>query len=350
MEEKDDFVNFGYGMKWGRLFGGGGVIILTDQDHEEPLDIDALANTEYLEFRDVDMWELYNLHSSTDEQERNLEVQDLDPDDDYFLYYGQKIHKSRLIIFKGRRAPSIIRPRLRGWGLSVVETFVRSINQYLKANNLSFEILDEMKIDVFKIKGLNATLAGKNVDKIKQRVRIANMEKNYNNALTMDAEDDYQQKQISFSGLADTMREIRMQVAADLRMPLTKIFGISASGFNSGADDIENYNSMIEAEIRPKAKRGLVKLVQLRCMQKFGFIPDDLKIKFKPLKTLSAEQEENVKDKKFNRAFMAVQSGEITSQEFREICNKDNLLEIELQKNIELPKKEEPEIIEEEEV
>ena len=31
----------------------------------------------------------------------------------------------------------------------------------------------------------------------------------------------------------------------NLKMPITKLFGISAAGFSSGEDDIENYNSMI---------------------------------------------------------------------------------------------------------
>ena len=49
---------------------------------------------------------------------------------------------------KGLTAPSFLRPRLRGWGFSVVEKLVRSINQYIKATDLGFEVLDEFKLDV----------------------------------------------------------------------------------------------------------------------------------------------------------------------------------------------------------
>ena len=294
-----DLAKFGEAMKWNRLFGGGALIIITGQDWLTPLDITKIAEGEEVSFKAVDMWELYSDRQNIDETSK-LE---LTPDQNgFYTYYSQKIHKSRVMILKGLSAPSFVRPRLRGWGLSVVESVVRSINQYLKAADLSFEVLDEFKLDIFKIKNLSNTLLAPNgTEKIRQRVSLANSQKNYQNALTMDAEDDYMQKQLSFSGLSEVMAGIRMQVACDLRMPLTKIFGISAAGFSSGEDDIENYNAMVESEVREKAHFDLLKIAEIRCQQLFGFVPDDLSGEFKPLRVLSSEQEENVKTLKFNR-------------------------------------------------
>jgi phage-related protein (TIGR01555 family) len=232
---------------------------------------------------------------------------------------------------KGMVAPSFIRPRLRGWGFSVVESLVRSINQYLKSNDLAFEVLDEFKIDVYKIRGLVGTLLSSDgTQQIQQRIALANAQKNFQSAITMDAEDDYIQKQLSFSGLAEIMREIRMQIASDLRMPLTKIFGISAAGFNAGEDDIENYNGMVESEIRTKCKYDILRVVELICLKEFGFLPDDLSIEFEPLRILSAEQHENVRNAKFSRLMQALTAGMITAEEFKMAANKDDLLGIKL--------------------
>jgi len=66
----------------------------------------------------------------------------------------------------------------------------------------------------------------------------------------MDMKDDYEQKQITFTGLSDVLSQIRYGIAADVKMPMAKLFGMSASGFNSGEDDIENYNAMIESSVR----------------------------------------------------------------------------------------------------
>ena len=317
--------------KWARLFGGGGVVINNGQDPSQPLDIKAMKKGDKLKFVDADMWELFWSQQNTGNM---AAVNGADLDVEVFDYYGIRTHESRVIKVKGMKAPSFVRPRLRGWGVSAVEAFIRSLNQYMKATNLSFEILDEFKIDIFKIKGYNNSLIssrGKQI--IQDRVALTNMTKNYQSAITMDAEDDYIQKQLSFAGIAETMAGIREQVAADLRMPQTKIFGSSSAGFNSGEDDIENYNAMVESTIRSKSKYEIIKMLELRCAVLFGFVPDDISVEFQPLRVLSSEQEESVKTQKFSRLLQARQAGEISAKDFKVACNKDNLLPVKLKEN-----------------
>lgn len=327
LDRDDDLGIAAQAQKWNRLFGGGGILILTDQDPEEPLDVASIGPDTPLEFRAVDMWELFWDKQNTEGYDPAIQMQEFD----YYNYYGEQVHKSRVMRLKGFTAPSFIRPRLRGWGFSVVEVLVRSLNQYLKATDLSFEVLDEFKVDVYKIKNLVNTLLSPNGNqKIQQRVQMANYQKNFQNALVMDSEDDWDHKQLSFAGLAETMAGIRMQVAADMRMPMTKLFGISAAGFNSGEDDIEVYNAMVESQVRNKSKYDVLRICEIKCQKLFGFIPDDLSISFKPLRVLGAEQEENVKTQKFNRLLAAKTANEITTLEFREACNKANLFDVTL--------------------
>lgn len=327
LDRDDDLNTIGQALKWNRLFGGAGVLIMTDQDPKEPLRLEAITDQSPLEFRAVDMWELFWDKQNTEGYDPEIQTQNFE----HYNYYAKMLHKSRVMRMKGLNAPSFIRPRLRGWGFSVVEHLVRSLNQYLKANDLSFEVLDEFKLDVFKIKNLTDTLLSPDGDaQVSRRVRMANYQKNYQNALVMDSEDDYDHKQLSFSGLADVMREIRMQIASDMRMPLTKVFGISAAGFNSGEDDIEVYNAMVESQVRNKAKYDILRVCEIKCQKIFGMIPDDLSIKFKPLRVLNGEQEEAVKTQKFTRLIQAKTAGEISRYEFRDACNRDQLLSIQL--------------------
>jgi len=317
-------------VKWGRLFGGGAIIILTDQKADEPLDIKKITEDSPFELRAVDMWELYsnemNVNANT-QVGGALGAQS----GEFYNYYGYRIHQSRVMIYKGKEAPSFLRPRLRGWGMSEMERVVRSINQYLKNQDVIFELLDEAKIDVYKIKGFNAALiSAKGTADVSKRISHANSIKNYNNAITMDSEDDYAQKQIAFTGLAEVLTQIRQGVAADLKMPITKLFGISAAGFNSGEDDIENYNSMIRSEVRNKCKFILVDSIALCCQKLFDFIPEDLTIEWSPLRILNAKEEEEVKDKQFNRTMSSFTSGLATAQEAKEAINKNSLLPVEL--------------------
>ncbi len=327
LDRDDDLNTVGQSAKWNRLFGGAGtMIIVEDQDYEEPLDIESISKGTIVEFRAVDMWELFNESQNAEQYDMETQTEE----SEFYNYYGRRVHKSRVMKMKGLIAPSFIRPRLRGWGFSVVEILIRSINQYLKATDLAFACLDEFKVDIYKIKNLvNTLMMPDGGAAIANRLQMANWQKNYQNALVMDSEDDWDHKQLSFAGLAETMDGIRKQVAADMRMPITKLFGSSDSKGGLGSadqNDMENYNSMVESQIRNKIKYDILRMLEIKCQVLFGFIPDDLQIDFKPLRVLSALDEETVKTSKFARLMQASQLGKIDDKLFIEACNKDDLL------------------------
>ena len=332
LEYKKDFMKLAESAKWERLFGGSGIIVLVDdQDPESPLDIESITEETDLRFRSVDMWELFNTEQNVLDDGEGDPLQPEEEDFEYYNLYGHKIHKTRVITMKGRPAPSFIRPRLRGWGVSEVEHLVRAINQYIKAADLTFELLDEFKIDVFKFKNLVSTfLSANGKEKVDKRVAMANERKNYQNAIVLDSEDDWDHKTINLTGIAETQQSIRKQVSSEMRIPVSKLFGSSdGSGLaNSTQDDLENYNAMIESSVRSQIKYPLMNMIQLRCQQLFGFIPDDLEIEFKPLRVLSAIDEETVKTQKFARLIQAKADGSITVQEFRSAINKGALMDI----------------------
>lgn len=331
VDRDDDLNTLGQTCKWNRLFGGAGtLIIVDDQDYEEPLDLKSIDKNTNIEFRAVDMWELFWDQQNTDGYDPEVQYEDFE----FYNYYGHRVHKSRVMRMSGLTAPSFIRPRLRGWGFSIVEILIRSINQYLKATDLAFECLDEFKVDIFKIKNLvNTLMMPDGGAKIANRIQMANWQKNYQNALVMDSEDDWDHKQLSFAGLAETMQGIRMQVAADMRFPITKLFGTSASAGlgNTDQNDLENYNAMVESQVRNKIKYDCLRLLEIKCQKLFGFIPDDLQIEFEPLRVLTAIEEETVKTSKFARLLQASQLGKINDEQFIDACNKDNLLGIQVE-------------------
>lgn len=318
-------------MKWVRLYGGGGLIVVTDQPPEVPLDLLALEEDRPLEFVPFDLWELYREGRQAENPGDRAEGEKsrYPFQKEFWDYYGRKVHHTRVITMRGKEAPSIIRPRLQGWGLSVVEPLISSINQYIKARSLTFEVLDEFKLDVYKVEGFKTAMLTKDgTQRILQRFMFANMQKNYQNALVLDKNDDHTGKQLSFTGIADVQKEIRIQAASELRMPMTKLFGLSASGFNSGEDDIEVYNGTVESEVRTPMRPLIVQVVGLKCQQRYGFVPDDLRIKYKPLRILSAKDEEDVKDKKLTRVKLALDSGLMNGEEAVDAMNQEGLVPV----------------------
>lgn len=330
---------FKQAIKWGRLYGGAGIFVNTSQNPESELRIDKLTKDSPIALYALDRWELNYRASGA----LNVEAvkDDLSITDEPYNIYGQTVNKSRVLAIKGKEAPSILNLQLMGWGMSEVERLLRSLNSYLKNQDVIFELLDEAKLDVYKISGFNNALMS-NTDNITKQVTLSNSIKSYLNALVMDKEDEYEQKTMSFSGLPEMNKQNKENIAADLKMPVTKLFGISSAGFNSGEDDIENYNSMLEGEIRAKNIGYLMTIFKLACLKVHGFMPDDMDIELPPLRILTAEQQENVKDRQFTRLLQAYTAQLISDKEFKEACNKNDLLPIDLEIDS-TPKIEEPE-------
>ena len=159
---------------WARLYGGGGLVIMVDQNPALPLDMKAIKEDSKLEFKAADMWELYK------DQANIWNPWEDDRDDVYYNYYGVRLHRSRVLPVCGKEAPSFIRPRLRGWGMSELERVVRSINSYLKNQDLIFELLDEAKLDIYQMNGFNAAmLTSSGTKTAEKRIQMANSLKSY---------------------------------------------------------------------------------------------------------------------------------------------------------------------------
>lgn len=299
-------------MRWDRLFGGAGVIVNADQDFKTPLEVETISEDTKLEFIAADRWELaWNGVPGSDTAA--------------FMYYSKLLHQSRVARIVGEDAPSLARQRLQGWGMSIIESVIREMNSYFKHQNVSFEILDEAKVDVWKIQGFNAAALQQAAgQKTAKRLQIANQMKSFLNAVVLDKNDDYEVKTQTFSGLAEILDQIRIGMAAAIRFPMSKIFGLAAKGWDSGETDLENYNAIVENE-RERAEDILNKLVPLLCHKLFGMVPDDIEYEWKSLRILKAVEEEDVKDRKFNRLTSLRSSGHLNPQEYMQALKEEGI-------------------------
>lgn len=303
---------------WGRLFGGAGLIVNTTQRMDKELRVKSIGPDTPLTFIAADRWELI-----LDQMNVTADVNPVP-----YNYYGNPLHRSRVARFVWLHAPSRIRQRLAGWGLSVIEECIRPVSAYLKFDKLLFELMDEAKVDVYKIKGYNVSLASRRgTEGLIARVQAANQAKNFQNALTMDAEDEWDQKTLAgiFPGLNDIRESLRVDLCAYLQIPYNKLFGQSAGGFGSGKDSLDNYHSTVRnfrKGIRPVVKEA----AQLRSQQLFGFVPKDLRVEFQPLTILDGVEQEQVKDSQQKRIIERYTTGITTAQEASQELRKDELM------------------------
>ena len=315
-------------LKWNRLFGGAGLVInVAGEDPRDDFDIEAVGEGREIEFYSADRWELANnpyilTPTLTPNGQRVKDVK--------FNYYGIEINPSRVLILRGKPAPSLKRLQLQGWGMSELERLVSPMNKFLKNQNVIYELLDEAKLDVYSIDNYAGSVASGQEEAVKKRIMLTNYMKSYLNALILDAEDKFDQKQMSMTGVSEVLREARYDIASAMKMPVTKIFGMSSAGFNSGDDDIENYNSMIERDVRTPAKNIIKTIVRLLCKATFDYIPEDIDIEFGSLRIMKETEEEALRTSKYNRFRDLYINGLITKGEFYDLLNQENVIQQEL--------------------
>ena len=320
---------------WARLYGGGAIVINTGQDPATPLDL--TEPIKHLELYAASRWELQAPSRITGQPDtKDIISGKLNPWEqyaskmtDHYVFYGQRLHSSRVLTIAGKAAPFIIRWQLQGWGMSEIERMVEDFNIFVRTRNVLYDILNEAKVDVYRLQGMKDLLAtDEGTAVVQRRIQAVNSLKNFNNALLLDKDDEYETKQLTFSGLAEVMKENRIGIASALRMPITKLFGVSATGFNSGEDDIENYNAMVESEVRQRMRRMVRKTLDLICLFKWG-TTYDFHWDFKPLRVMSSLDEENVKNSKHKRIMDMFDRGLMDSHEVGLAENRDSLIGIE---------------------
>lgn len=310
--------------KWARLFGGAALICLDGGDLKEPLDYKKLYQNE-VSFFPVDRWQLCY-------SEGNINT----PNGKWYLNtaYGQiqaengtEIDKSRIKLVKGKVAPFQIAQMTNFWGISVYEQVFQDMNQLFKSRDVLFELLDEAKTDILKLESLQTALSNSNAMKALQRmVDFIAKNKNYKSQITLSTKDDYDQKTMSFSGIEGILREIRIMMAGSANMPVNKLWGEGVTGFGSGEDSLENYNGLIESEIRGADLDTILWVLKIRSYQLFNREIEDLFIDWKELRVLSSIDEQNINDHKFANVMQLFDRQLLTPQETMEILKKQNLL------------------------
>lgn len=313
---KDTFI-------WNRLFGGAGLIIeVAGQKTDEELSLKYIDQNSEINYYSVNRWELSNTSIETGNKIADNQFAKAD---DTIFYFGNKISRSKILLLKGVEAPYYIKQLLMGWGLSVCEPLVAPSNAYQKSMNLIYELIDESKIDVYSISGLKETLAANQQNIVVDQIQLTNLLKNYQNALVLDSEDKYEQKQLNLSGIVEIIRELKLDICSAVKIPAVILWGMSPSGFSSGEFDLKSYYGNIESELRPEIKQFLLKILKIECKNLFGFIPDDLDLEFYPLLIQTETEVQTAKDREFARIKMMYDSKLLTKKEFFEALKQNNI-------------------------
>lgn len=292
--------HFRQACQWASLYGAAGILLVTDaEDLAQPL----------AEYESVKRLLVADRHSLSSDGAKVFDV--LSPDFGLAEFYrvkgSQRIHRTRIIQIHAGELP--LSDPLREWGTSDLEHVYATIKRFDSLSLNIGELVNESKLDIFKMEGFSAKIAAGHEDHVMRVMAATQRIKSIANSLLLDKDAEYEQKELTFTGLRDLMVEFRNAVAGAADMPVTILFGQSASGFASGKEDLDSYYDSIHGLQESRLRPALDRLDGILCRQLFGQRPEDWWYEFPALGEMT-EQEKNTALLAFAQAMaLLIQNG-----------------------------------------
>lgn len=277
-----------------RLYGGGALILGTkDANPEEELKVDRVGIGGLTYVHVMSRWQL---------QEGE---QRLDPADPWFgqpetftinAGNGQqqvKLHPSRVVAFVGQRAPE--GGYLQGsngswfWGDPVMQSIGQAVKNATMAQDGFAALIDEAKVDILGIPDLTAKASSAEFEELLlARLSNAAMAKSVWRMLLKDKDEEWEQRQVTWTGMPEIMTAFLNAVAGAADIPLTRLLGVSPKGLQSTGDGEErDYQAMVRARQNELLAPALDQIDELLIRSAFGSKPDDIYYEFAPLSQMS---------------------------------------------------------------
>ena len=303
-------------LKWSRLYGGCLLIPMIENqgDLSKPLDYETIMPDSYKGCFTVDRWSGVS---------PSIELVDniTDPDFGQPEYYDVsdnttgktfRIHHSRVIKMIGREMPYWEEIAETYWGASELEHVYTELKKRDDTSaNISFLIF-LANIRVFKMDGMSQMLSigdQQAAQRVYETMKTMNHLMCNTGTLAIDKEEDFAMHGYSFTGINDVYESFMLDISGAAEIPVDKLFGRSPSGFNSGAETLQNYYDTIDEKRETYVREPLEKIVKIITMSALGEIPDDIKIDFNPVRRPSDLEKSDLAQKNAQPIFDAYAGG-----------------------------------------
>ena len=300
-------------VKWARLFGGSIAVMLIDDGRglEEPLDWKHIKAVEGIRIFDrsrvqpnYESMYHYDPHEPYNARGSRLGMPE------WYNVFSRSgnfvVHDSRCLTFQNGVLPEITTNALyRIWGVPEYIRINRAVRDAEVAHGSAPKLLDRSVQPIYKMRDLSAELATEEgEDRVIRRLQAIDMAKGLLNTIAIDSEgEEYDFRTFQFSGVASVIESTCQFLSAVTSIPQTILFGRSPAGMNAtGHADFENYYNYVERIQKRMIRKNLRYLLYLIFMaaKANGDVDEipKINIKFKPLWSLSEEEEASLESQK----------------------------------------------------
>jgi phage-related protein (TIGR01555 family) len=287
-------------LKWARLFGGAGaVMIIKDQQLDQPLDLESVGLDSFKGLIVFDRWSGISPSAQVSS--------DLDRPLDYGLPEtyrinleqggSMEVHASRVLRFTGRIMPAWEFQADQRWGVSEVERAYMELN---KRTNTSYNIASLVfRANIFELrqKGLSSMISGLNSGGQQAQTQLmaalnaqAALMSNQGIIVSDPEGGGLSTHQYGFAGIAEVYKLFQRDWCAATEYPYSMMFGHEGGLGANGEGDEHAFFDMIGQRQNRELDPQFMKLVPVVAMSTWGKVPDDLEWVWNPVNNPSDKQ------------------------------------------------------------
>ncbi len=268
-------------LKWSRLFGGAGILMLTNQDLTQPLDVNKIKPGD---LERVIVFDRHEMNGTIMNSWNVLSPNYLRPEF-YTIQGGHvNIHWSHFARFFGEELPRRQTAQTQGWGDSVLRKCIEDVTDVVAAKGGIAELLTEANIDIITREGLADDLTTDQDAAIIKRYELFSQMKSIINMGLLDGDEKFDRKTLQMSGVSQTLEVLMTWVSGAAKIPVTKLFGTSAKGLNAtGEGDLKTYYDDIRAMQTGDMVEPMRTLDEVLVRSALGNMPDDFDYEWNPL-------------------------------------------------------------------
>lgn len=296
-------------LKWARLFGGSiAVIEIVGADLSKPLDIKSIKPNSFSSLKVYDA-------DSVKVSEEVVKVGREIGKPEFYNVADIAIHHSRVIKFVGTQLPPTMQKN--GFGDSVLNRVapqLAALNKVLAATTI---LIDKCRLNVHKITGLNDAVRSNNESWILAQAQLVSQTQDLTNTTVIDALDTLETLGYDFGGLPELIIKYSEQISGACGIPVTRLYGQSPSGFNSGQSDLTMYYDRILSLQEGRLREGLERIIQV-ILASDAQVFDDFEMEFNSLQSTDKLQEAAIVKSNTETIVMAYNSGLLDDAEAKQ--------------------------------
>ena len=206
---------------------------------------------------------------------------------DYFkpaIWYvmGKEVHESRLLIFRSREVPDILKAAYNFGGVSLSQLAKPYVDNWLRTRQSVSDLLHAFTVFVLKT-NLQSMLG--DAAAMMRRITAFVLGRDNKGLMLVDKEtEDLVNVSAPIAGLDKLQAQAMEQLAAVSQEPLVKFTGITPSGLNASSDgEIRVWYDRVHAKQEKVFGPNLTRALRVLQLSEFGEIDEEIAFEFVPL-------------------------------------------------------------------